>query len=218
MALVDQLRAQTGRRLTVILIHHPNRAGAVSGAWEPVVDTLLHVQGQGNGRTRLFFQKARWASAQHGTALNLLWTDGEGFAVEEKPELDDEALAELIVVGVGENPGTGWMKVSDAIKGVSNDRIDAIRDGLFASERLLNVVDGEARYGVEPRRAAHLYLPDDPAVRHLRQGSGAVPAQTALALAAEGAATSAPCAAPIRRRRGAGAVADTPPLDEEQAQ
>jgi hypothetical protein len=215
MALVGELRKQSSGSLTVVLVHHENKGGKVSGAWEGAGDTLFHVQGQGHGRTRLFFQKARWSSLHHATALNLLWTDGEGFAVEDKPDLDDEALAELIVAGVRENPGTGWMKVRDTIKGVGNDRIDAIRDGLFASGRLVNVVDGEARDGVEPRRAAHLHLADDPTISHLRQSSGAVPAQTALALAAEGAATSAPCAAPIRRRRGAGAVADTPPLDEE---
>jgi hypothetical protein len=161
MALVDQLRAQTGRRLTVILIHHPNRAGAVSGAWEPVVDTLLHVQGQGNGRTRLFFQKARWASAQHGTALNLLWTDGEGFEVEDPPERpSDETIAELICEYVRENAGTGWGRVRATIKG----------------------------------------------------GTG--PAQSVLPLAAEGTATSVPCAAPKGGTDGTGTVADTPPLDE----
>jgi putative DNA primase/helicase len=218
MALVDNVRERSARRVAFVLVHHENKGGKVSGAWEGAGDTLFHVQGQGHGRTRLYVQKARWSSESHATSLNLLWTDGEGFAVEERPELDDEALAELIVAGVRENPGTGWMKVRDTIKGVGNDRIDAIRDGLFASGRLVNVVDGEARYGVEPRRAAPLHLPDDPTISHLCQDSGAAPAQTALALAAEGTATSAPCAAPIRRRRGAGAVADTPPLDEERVQ
>ena len=65
MALVEELRRATERRLTVVLVHHENKGGQVSGAWEGAGDTLCHVQGQGHGRTRLFFQKARWASEQH---------------------------------------------------------------------------------------------------------------------------------------------------------
>jgi hypothetical protein len=217
MALVDELRQQTGRRLTVILIHHESKSGQVSGAWEAAGDTLCHVQGQGHGRTRLFFQKVRWASAQHGTALNLLWADGEGFEVEEREEFDDETLAELILSYVEENAGTAWGKVRASIKGVGNDRVDAIRDGLFAAGRLVNVVGGEALSRVEPRRAASLYLPDDITIRHLCPIPGTSPAQSELPLAAEGAASTVPCAAPIRRHRGTG-TADTPPSDEERAQ
>jgi predicted ATP-dependent serine protease len=91
--LLDMVRVLCGRRVTFVLVHHENKGGKVSGAWEARGDTLFHAQGQGNGRTRLFIQKARWASAQHGTALQLVWTDGEGFAVEDNPELDDDAIA-----------------------------------------------------------------------------------------------------------------------------
>ena len=79
---------------TFVLVHHENKGGKVSGAWEGVGDTLLHVQGQGHGRTRLYVQKARWSSSHHATSLQLVWTDGEGFEVEDKPELDDDTIAD----------------------------------------------------------------------------------------------------------------------------
>ena len=60
MGLVVDLRRLCGRPLAVVLIHHENKAGAVSGAWEGSGDTLLHVESAGNGHTVLHVQKARW--------------------------------------------------------------------------------------------------------------------------------------------------------------
>ena len=178
MAMIDDLRKRTGRRLLVILIHHENKGGQVSGAWEGSGDTLCHVQGQGHGRTRLFFQKARWASAQHGIALNLTWAEGEGFELAERKELDDEAIAELICDFVGAHPGTGWTKVENAIKGVGAEKIRPIRDRLLADCTILNVDAGQLR-PLQERRAAHLYVADDPTIRHLRPASDAAPTQPA---------------------------------------
>jgi AAA domain len=91
MQLIADVRRQSGRRLTSILAHHENRAGTVSGAWEGVGDTLLHVQAAGNGHTIVFIQKARWSSAHHHKTLKLRWTDGEGFELEG----DRDYLAEV---------------------------------------------------------------------------------------------------------------------------
>ena len=77
------MRAQSGRALTVILIHHENKGGTVSGAWEGAGDTLLHVEARGNGYTSVHIQKARWSSTHHNTTLDLAWTDGEGFRLKE---------------------------------------------------------------------------------------------------------------------------------------
>jgi AAA domain-containing protein len=44
LALVDDVRLRSGRRLVVILIHHENKGGKVSGAWEGAGETLLHVR------------------------------------------------------------------------------------------------------------------------------------------------------------------------------
>ena len=118
MALVADVRERAGRRVAFMLVHHENKGGQVSGAWEGAGDTLLHVTGQGHGRTRLYFQKARWSSAHHATALEPAWADGEGFAVDDSPELDDDTLAEQILAFIGENPGTGWAKVEKATPGI----------------------------------------------------------------------------------------------------
>ena len=83
LRLVSEVRTQSGRRLVVILVHHENKGGAVSGAWEGSGDTLLHIEARGPGHTCLHVQKARWSSVHHGTTLDLAWTDGEGFTVED---------------------------------------------------------------------------------------------------------------------------------------
>jgi hypothetical protein len=178
MGLVDEVREHSGRRVAVVLIHHENKGGKVSGAWEGAGDTLLHVSGQGPGSLRLYVQKARWSSSHHATTLQLRWTEGEGFAVEDKPELDDAAIAEAIVAYVREHAGTGWTKVEEAIKGVGAEKIRAVRDGLLGRE-IVNVDNNEIRE-LQERRAAHLYVSEDPTIKHLRQASDAAPTQPEL--------------------------------------
>jgi hypothetical protein len=57
---IELTRAALERPVAVVLAHHENKSGDVSGAWEGVPDTLAHVQARGNGATRLFWQKVRW--------------------------------------------------------------------------------------------------------------------------------------------------------------
>jgi hypothetical protein len=95
MALVAEVRAGSGRRLTIILIHHENKGGTVSGAWEGSGDTLLHVEARGNGYTRLHVEKARWSSAHHKATFELVWTAGDGFAIKDERNLAVE-IEELL--------------------------------------------------------------------------------------------------------------------------
>ncbi len=95
LRLVAAVRVESGRRLVVILVHHENKGGAVSGAWEGSGDTLLRVEARGNGHTHLHVQKARWSSVHHGTSLELGWTDGEGFKVEDARDYQAEVEALL---------------------------------------------------------------------------------------------------------------------------
>jgi AAA domain-containing protein len=183
LALVADVRRLSERNLVIVLVHHENKGGKVSGAWEGAGDTLVHVSAQGHGRTRVHFQKTRWASDYHATTLQLLWADGDGFQLEEKDELDDETLAEQIATFIGGNPGTGWGKVEEATPGVNRQRRRDVRDGLFASGRILNVKrkKGELESAldkVEEAAPSHLYLADDPTISHLRPESGAVGAQS----------------------------------------
>ena len=53
MAEVAKFRERSGRRLTVVLIHHENKGGKVSGAWEGAGDTLLHANVHARGKTTL---------------------------------------------------------------------------------------------------------------------------------------------------------------------
>jgi predicted ATP-dependent serine protease len=95
MRLVSEVRRASDRRLVVILVHHENKGGTVSGAWEGACDTLLHVEERGNGHTGLHVQKARWSSKHHGARLELVWTDGEGFKVEGERDYHAEITALL---------------------------------------------------------------------------------------------------------------------------
>ena len=85
LALVDDVRERSGRPVAIVLVHHENKGGKVSGAWEGAGDTLIHVTQHGHGKVRVYFQKARWASDLHATGLELAWADGDTFTVEERP-------------------------------------------------------------------------------------------------------------------------------------
>jgi hypothetical protein len=152
--LVDQLRELAGRPVAIILVHHENKGGKVSGAWEGVGDTLLHVQQQGHGRVRLFFQKARWASEQHATTLQLTWAAGDAFEIDEQAEVNRaEAAWNEIEKFVREHGPTAWGAVAESIP---------IEDGYLAKRRDLMLEDGII---VNAGAANHyaLWHRDDPA-------------------------------------------------------
>jgi hypothetical protein len=136
--LLGEVRAASGRRATFLLAHHENRGGQVSGAWEGAVDTLFHVQAQGNGQTRLFIQKARWSPEHHKQKLQLAWAEGESFDVIEEEERDDNTVADEILQYVLEHGGSGWNKVDEAVEG-KGGRLRTIRDNLLESGRLVNL-------------------------------------------------------------------------------
>lgn len=89
--LLLSLKELVQRPYALWIIHHENKAGDVSGAWERVPDCLCHVQAQGNGHTRLYFRKARWSDSYHNTSLDLTWADGRTFLVREDEEIDYHA-------------------------------------------------------------------------------------------------------------------------------
>ena len=159
LALFEEVRTLAGRRVTFILIHHENRAGTPSGAWEGAVSTLIHVQAQGHGRTRLHFQKARWGGEYHKQTLLLGWADGESFTVIEEDERDDNTVCDEILAYVRANGGTGWNKVvkSDEISG-QQERLAALRDQLLEGGRLVN--RGSGKKGAPMK----LWHSDDPAL------------------------------------------------------
>jgi hypothetical protein len=98
--LIRLTRALVSRPFALWVVHHENKAGDVSGAWERVPDCLCHVQAQGNGHTRLHWRKARWADESHGTSLDLIWADGRSFTVRVPDSRDlHREVRELYAAG-----------------------------------------------------------------------------------------------------------------------
>lgn len=215
--LVDVVGALSQRRVTFVLIHHENKGGQVSGAWEGVGDTLFHVMGEGHGRTRLFIQKARWSSTHHATTMHLRWADGAGFEVEEKPEMTPEQIAEMILAAVAANPGTGWTRVEEATPGVKSQTRRGVRDDLLRRGLLINIGKGDKLLDHVPeRQAARLYLADDPTIQHLRPDPDADGTQTASTWAAGGNRSPDQHLRPASRsNRDADVGTQIPPPSEE---
>jgi hypothetical protein len=148
MRLVDDVRALCTQRIAVVLIHHENRAGTVSGAWEGAGDTLLHIREAGPGHTVVRVEKARWGSSYHGTTIKLAWAPGESFEVEAERDLLTEVKALLadgkwrIVEEIRKELGVGKDTVSDLFKEHPDD---------------FRMVTGEDARNLGRSKAAQLY-------------------------------------------------------------
>jgi AAA domain len=142
LALVEDVRLRSERTLATLLVHHENKGGRVSGAWEGIGDTLLHVQQQGHGHVRLYVQKARWASEQHATTLNLEWAPGDSFALADEGPPRPERVWADIESFVLEHGGCGWNAVDAAVSGQS-DYKRRRRDSMLADGLLLNSGRGQ---------------------------------------------------------------------------
>jgi AAA domain len=142
LSLVDKVRDLSGRPFANVLIHHENRGGKVSGAWEGAGDTLLHVQQQGRGKLRLYFQKARWSSEHHGTTLQLVWAEGEGFALAEGEPARPERVWDDIADFVLAHGGCSWNDVDGDVVGDATYKRRR-RDAMLGEGVLINVGRGQ---------------------------------------------------------------------------
>lgn len=210
MGLVGRLRELDCNGLAVVLVHHEGKRGDVSGAWEGAVDTLFHVTGQGHGRTRLHVQKARWASDYHGTSLNLVWAPGDGYRVDDEPDVADDDLRDQILHVISMNPGIAWKGVEEAVQGASRDRRNQIRNGLLAAGTIVNVSGRPpaALDRVEQGKRTSLYLARDELLGELLRDPGEVAEKSAPASPVGAMATSP--RPPSPRGGGEGEVADPP--------
>jgi hypothetical protein len=148
--LLEQVRAELDRPLAYELIHHENKSGEVSGAWEGATDTLAHVQARGNGHTAIVWRKVRWASELHGKTWKLDWLPGEGFELDETPETTDDVIADQLLALVREAPGKSWNSYDELLQG-KGKRKRVVRDQLLEDGRLVN--GGTAK-------SMRLYLPE----------------------------------------------------------
>lgn len=208
--LLLTLRALVPRTFAILLVHHQNRAGQVSGAWERVPDTLMHVTAQGNGRTRLLWQKTRWSSALHGTSTHLLWADGESFTVEARPEITEDSMVDELLEAVLANPGESWTRLRDLndadgkklVRGNVTE-LALVRDRLIAAGTLINSAAQEGRFT--------LWHHTDPAAPRSEPGTGL---ERLPFLPPDGASQPSRSAVPYVSRNGIGnGTADEPEAD-----
>ena len=153
MGLFVDVRKRVGQPVTFVLVHHENKGGTVSGAWEGGPDTLLHVQAQGHGQTRIYVKKARWDSSRHGTTLQLTWANGETFTVSDEPERDENTIVDELLTVVLARGGSPWNKIHPAVT-CNLTRLAQIRDRLIAGGRIINA---------GAPKAMKLWHADDPA-------------------------------------------------------
>jgi hypothetical protein len=119
--LLAKLRAACTRALALWMVHHENKAGDVSGAFERLPDTLAHVKQAEPRHTALHWRKARWSSRLHDARWTLAWTDGESFELLDQEAKDAARAAQLesdrerVFVYVGEHPGEAKSAIEDAL-------------------------------------------------------------------------------------------------------
>jgi hypothetical protein len=142
VSLLKQVRALVGRSFTFVVIHHDNRAGQVSGAWKPVPDLLVHVQAQGHGKLRIYWEKARWSSMLHATKTPLRWADDEAFALVDAEPTRPERTWDDIGAYVSTHGGCGWVEVEKAVSG-QGDYLRRRRDQMLQDGVLVNAGKGQ---------------------------------------------------------------------------
>jgi len=148
MRLIDDVRSRCTRRVAVCILHHENRAGTVSGAWEGAGDTLLHVREAGPGHTIMRVEKARWGSTYHGSTIKLAWTPGESFEVEAERDLLAEVKALL---------DDGAWRTAEEIRKAVGVGVEAVRNLLeqFPDDFIMRT--GEAARALGRSSNAQLY-------------------------------------------------------------
>ena len=155
-ALLADVQRRLERPLTVLLVHHENKAGRISGAWEGIPDTLIHVQAQGNGHTRVYWQKCRWSSMLHGKSHHLTWTTtGDGFEVDERePMLTPDVALERVAEHIRAHGGCTWNELCQQVAG-KRELLQQARSQLLSDGTIVNRGRG---------RAFSLWHADDPAL------------------------------------------------------
>jgi hypothetical protein len=130
------------RLVSLMVLHHENTAGRISGAWAGKPDLLVHVTAQGNGKTRVLWQKAKWSSSLHNTSSQLHWAEHEGFELADaepnRPERTWAGIEEYVL----KNGGTAWGPVMDAVSG-KGDYLAKRRDQMLADGLIINVGKGQ---------------------------------------------------------------------------
>ncbi len=153
VAHLEDVQRRAARHVSITVLHHENRAGQVSGAWEGIPDLLVHVQARNHGETRVFWQKAKWSSSLHGTTSALVWNDGESFELEEEGPSRPERVWEEIAAFVLAH---GGCSMNDVEKGVTGE-------GSFLRQRRDWMLEDGVLVNLGKGRGFELWHRDDPA-------------------------------------------------------
>jgi hypothetical protein len=154
MKLVDRVRVDLSRPLAVVLVHHDNKAGTVSGAWEGMTDTLAHVYAYGNGTTRIEWEKVRWGSTLHGTTWKLRWSGDLDFELDDTPARTDDDVEADVLHQIMTNPGINTSGLYAAVVG-RRERVNEVRERLIEEGRVKVVRRGK-------QEQLHYLADDDP--------------------------------------------------------
>ncbi len=111
LALCDEVRQLAGRSVTFMLIHHENRAGRVSGAWEGAVDTLLHVSGEGTGAYPSACPEGPLGVDLACTDMELAGAMARASRSRTSPSCPTTDIEDAILDAIDQNPGGGWKKI-----------------------------------------------------------------------------------------------------------
>jgi 5S rRNA maturation endonuclease (ribonuclease M5) len=141
-AYLKDVQSLAARLVSLMVLHHENTAGRVSGAWTGRPDLLVHVTAQGNGKTRVLWQKAKWSSSLHRTTSQLRWAEHEGFEPAEAEPGRPERVWEGIEAYVLEHGGTGWNDVEKAVSG-QGDYLRRRREQMLADGLIVNLGTGQ---------------------------------------------------------------------------
>lgn len=124
MQLLDKVRAASCLPVAIVNVHHENKGGDISGAFEAEFDTVVQVKPDGRDRTQLFFRKCRWSSKIHRARMTLGWVRAtEGFGVLKSdldgpsPDVRDEeegTALEWLTAYVNAHPGVARGKAETA--------------------------------------------------------------------------------------------------------
>lgn len=170
--LIEAIRGDLERPLAVLLVHHENRAGTVSGAWEGFPDTLVHVMKAGNGMTRVNWEKTRWASALHGKTWKLRWREGESFELDETPEVTDEEVREAVRDYVAANPGCSANALDGSVKESAKVGRERVRKARTAMVESGDLVDLGGRKGGKGGGGIRLFTPEAAEEEGVRRSPG----------------------------------------------
>jgi hypothetical protein len=157
VALLRSCGLHSGDResaLAFLLLHHENKAGEVSGAWRADPDTVVHVEQDGRERTKLTWDKCRWAPTLHGRPMLLGWlTDRasyEEIELPEAPTLSDEEIREQIRAYLAEHPKATQTSVRKAVS-VRAERVDAGLDSLKEADECRDLDRNGRPHAGQPR-------------------------------------------------------------------